>query len=457
MQAFWLPGLEGVPVRAVTFGQATLEVPDLTPDHLQSLAERLVAARRRHLAGRTTAQVLAALDRVAARWRDRSDPVRRLAEEWIPRITGYAPAMVAAGLRAQTDRAARAALEAVLAAEVPHGALDGFVPHPGGRGWTRAVGPDLVGFVFSGNVPGVPAYHLALGLLARSACLAKAAAGEPLFAALWCRTLAEVDPDLGQCVAAAWWPGEAADLHRAAFARAGAVVAFGADPSLAALVQTLPPGVRLVAHGSRMSFACVAREALVRAELGDLAWRAARDVAQYDQQGCVSPHAFFVEEGGEVAPPAFAAALAEALARLEGAWPRARLAPEEAAAIQAARGEWRFRPGVLVWASPGSTAWTVVYSPDGALTASPLNRFAYVHPVPDLAAVAHAVAPWTGRLQTVGWAGPRERALALAQALAPLGVSRLCPLGRAQDPPPAWHHDGGFNLLPLLHWVDVEE
>lgn len=459
MQAYWLPGLSGFPVQTQTFGRAPLEVPVLAPAHLHDLAAGLIRRRREVLVRRSTEQVLGALERVAARWRDRQDPVRRAAAEWLPAITGYAPAMVAAGLRSQADRAGRPALEALLQAELPAGALDGPVPHPGGSGWTLAVGPDLVGFVFSGNVPGVPAYHLATALLAKSAALAKTAAGEPLFAALWCRALAEVDPDLGACVAAAYWPGVAADLHRAAFARAGAVVAFGAEASLDALAPCLPPGARYLRHGSRLSFGCVAREALAHpTDVADLAWRAARDVAEYDQQGCVSPHTFFVEEGGAVAPSSFAAALAEHLGRLEAAWPRAPLAPEAAAAIQVARSEARFGPpGTLVWASPGSTAWTVVYRPAPELAPSPLNRFALVCPVPDLAQVAHLAAPWAGRLQTVTCAGPRGKAAALAASLAPLGVSRICPLGRAQQPAPHWRHDGQFNLLPLLHWVDVEE
>lgn len=459
MQAYWLPGLTGVPVQTRTFGRAPLEVPVLGSEHLTALAEHLVRSRHAVLARRSTADLLGALDRVAQRFRDRRDPVRRAAEEWLPAITGYAPAMIAAGLRSQVDRAGRPGLEALLHAELPEGALDAPVPHPGGSGWTRAFGPELTGFVFSGNVPGIPAYHLALALLAKSAALAKAAAGEPLLAALWCRALAEVDPDLGQCVAAAYWSGAASDLHRAAFARAGAVVAFGADAALDALAEHLPRTARYLRHGSKLSFGYVSREALVHAtDVATLAWQAARDVALYDQQGCVSPHTFLVEEGGAVAPSSFAAVLGEQLARLEATWPRATLPAEAAAGIQVARAEARFgAPGALVWASPGSTVWTVVYRPEPEIVSTPLNRFAVVCPVRDPAQAAELAAPWAGRLQTVTCAGPGGKARELAERLAPLGVSRVCPLGKAQEPAPHWRHDGELNLLPLLHWVDVEE
>ncbi|MCG0239499.1 MAG: acyl-CoA reductase [Firmicutes bacterium] len=456
--AAWLPGLE-VPTRTLPVGGAEVEVPVLTPEDLDRLAALLVANRRRYLAGRSTASLLASLDAVARRWQDPAYPLRREAERWIAAATGYAPETVAWGLAAGAARAGREGLGALLAAEVPPGALDGWVPHPGGRGWTRAFGPELTGFVFSGNVPGIPAFHLATALLVRSAALAKTAAGEPLFAALWCRSLAEVDPELGACVAAAYWPGEAAELHRAAFRRAEAVVAFGADASLDALAQALPPGVRLLRHGQKLSFGCVAREALTPERLPDLARRAARDVAFFDQQGCVSPHALWVEEGGAVSPAAFAEALAGALAELSTRWPRAPLSPEAAAAIQLARSEARFTPGTRVWASPGSTAWTVVFQPAPAegLRPSPLNRFVRVYAVRDLADLPQHLAPWAGYLQTCSFAGPRDRGLALAATLAPLGLSRLCPLGRSQEPAPHWRHDGELQLVPLLRWVDAEE
>lgn len=454
--AFWLPGWERVPTRPLTIGAVTVLAPDLTPADLTRLSAELRVARTQVLQHRTTADVLAVLAAVARRWQDRHHPLRRMAEAFIPGLTGYAPAMVAAGLTAMVQRAGPDALAAVLASELPDPAvLDGFVPLPGG-GVTRAAGPELIGFVFSGNVPGIPAYHLALGLLARSAAIAKSALGEPLFPALWCRAVHEVDPDLGRCLACAYWPGERAELHQAAFQAAGAVVAFGADAALADLARLLPAGCRYLPYGTRLGFGVIAREALTPSGLPDLGWRAARDVAQYDQQGCVSPHVFFVEEGGTVAPAAFAALLAESLGRLQAAWPRSELPAAAAAAIQAARSEYRFRPDARLWVSPGSTDWTVALAPAEPLTPGPLNRFVRVCPVPDLNQVPDWVASWRGRLQTCACAGPVERLQELATSLAPLGVSRLCPLGRAQEPAPAWHHDGGPNLLPLLRWIDVE-
>lgn len=455
--AAWLPGLH-LPTRTLTVGRAQVRVPELTARDLAALAGRLVTNRRLYLARRSTASILAALDRVARRWQDPHYHLRRQAEEWIAAATGYAPAMVAEGLAAQTRRAGGDGLASLLAAELPPGALDGCVPHPGGRGLTQALGPELTGFVFSGNVPGIPAFHLATALLVKSAALAKTAGGEPLFAALWCQSLAEVDPELAACVAAAYWPAAATELTTAAFDRAGAVVAFGADPSLDALGRLLPPAARFIRHGHKISFGCLAREALTPEQLPELARQAARDVAYFDQQGCVSPHAFWVETGGAATSEEFAAALAAALEEANDSWPRAPLSPEAAAAVQVARAEARFAPGVRLWASPGSTAWTVVLAPPpaGGMEPSPLNRFVRLYALESLERLPEYLAPWAGQLQTCGYAGPGERARDLAATLAPLGLSRLCPLGSVQEPDPAWRHDGEPQLLPLLRWVDIE-
>jgi len=64
----------------------------------------------------------------------------------------------------------------------------------------------------------------------------------------------------------------------------------------------------VVLQGPKVSVAYVSSASLTRSGLGGLAARAAFDVALYDQQGCLSPHAIYVQRGGEVGPAAFAAA-----------------------------------------------------------------------------------------------------------------------------------------------------
>lgn len=72
----------------------------------------------------------------------------------------------------------------------------------------------------------------------------------------------------------------------------------------------------------------------------------------------------------------------------------------------------------------------------------------------DLPELLRPVARW---LQTIGYAGPRERFEPLAPRLARSGACRLAPLGFMAWPPPTWHHDGQPPLRVLLRWCDWEE
>jgi hypothetical protein len=110
-----------------------------------------------------------------------------------------------------------------------------------------------------------------------------------------------------------------------------------------------------------------------------------------------------------------------------------------------------------MWASPDSTAWTVVFESDPLFQLSPLNRFAYVKPAPNLALALQGADRVRGRVSTVGLAAPRHRAGELAQQLARWGVPRVCPLGRMQHPPIGWRHDGRPALADLIRWTDWEQ
>jgi hypothetical protein len=175
----------------------------------------------------------------------------------------------------------------------------------------------------------------------------------------------------------------------------------------------------------------------------------------------VSPHLFYVEQGGAVSPEAWAGMLAEAMAETEAALPRGALAPGESSAIRQLRGEAEFAEagggGMRLHASAEGTAWTVVYDPRPDFTASCLNRVVRVKPVARLDDVPGLVERFAPVLQTVGVAAGPDETRALAMALGRIGASRFAPLGRMAWPPPWWHHDGRPPLRELIRWVDLEE
>lgn len=214
-----------------------------------------------------------------------------------------------------------------------------------------------------------------------------------------------------------------------------------------------------IGYGHRASFGVIAREALHSAGAAELAHAAALAVATFDQQGCVSPHLFYVEEGGETTAREWAELLAAAMGALEETLPRGVLAPGESAAIRQARAEAEFGQlagrGHELHASPATTAWTVIFDPEPGFTPSCLNRLVRVKSVATLDDIAEQVRPLSSVLQTVGVAGPDERIVRLAEQLGRFGASRISPIASMAWPPPQWHHDGRPPLADLARWCDL--
>ncbi len=188
--------------------------------------------------------------------------------------------------------------------------------------------------------------------------------------------------------------------------------------------------------------------------------KVADDVIAWDQNGCLSPQVIYVEERGAVESDQFAMRLAAELARREEAEARGTISTTAAAAIASRRAIAEalaaHRADVKIWASPNSTAWTVVFEHDVRFQFSPLNRFIYVKPVPDAAAALLGADLVRDKVSTVGLGATPERARALALELGRWGASRVCPVGRMQNPPLTWRHDGRPPLGELLVWTDFE-
>lgn len=465
LDAYHLPALRRPPTTNWSYGEGAggveLRIPQLTPALLTEQIEGLRAARESELADRPVAEIVEVIGRVAERLLDRGDPLRREAEAALPLVTGSSPEMIRLVLDRMAEDWRAEALTTLLHSEFTDPlVLDGFQPGPPGAGRMMALGPRLTTQIFSGNVPGVAVTSLIRSLLVKSATLGKTAAGEPVLPALFARALAEEDAGLGACIAITYWPGGDEALERVALDAADAVVVYGAQEAIAAVRGRTPAAARFIGYGHRLSFGVLAREALANEKAARSAARAALAVATFDQQGCVSPHLFYVEVGGDVSPAEWARMLAGEMHELERVLPRGQLAPSEASAIRQLRGEMEFAQfsgaGLELHASAQGTGWTVIHDPDPTFELSCLNRVVRVKPVAQLMEVVEQIRAIAPVLQSVGVEGPEERLAPLEVALARAGASRITPIASLPWPPPSWHHDGVPPLRALVRWCDRE-
>ena len=320
-----------------------------------------------------------------------------------------------------------------LAAELGHEeALDRFVTYAGEL--ARAVAPGTILHILSSNTPAAALQSLTRGLLLGSRNLCK----------LPSRGLPEVDafvaslPDSLRALVEL-----STTLPDDWLERADAVIVFGGDATIAHFRSLVSAGQKFLGYGHKISLGIIFDDPKYAS-----AGAAARDASLFDQQGCLSPHVFFVRGDAR----RYAAGLAAEMAAFATDSPRAQLDISEATAIRALRENATFRAqnGDACEVFAGDD-WTVIFDSNPGFPKTPLNRTVFVKPLPaDLAADLADVRPFLSAC------GIEPATLENAAFAATLGVSRICRIGSMQSPKAAWHHDGQPSLAPLVRWVDFE-
>ena len=222
-----------------------------------------------------------------------------------------------------------------------------------------------------------------------------------------------------------------------------------------------------------------------------LADAVARDVAMYDQQGCLSPQQVYLVESGVPAPGplspgptppssnpgpaalpalAFARLLGESLTRLADRWP---VPPRELGvrvAIRRARETHRIRRLVESGAATGGGSeretgpwlptaltgpadrfgWTLLATGGRSPQLGPGGRTLLLTRVATLDEAVDAIRPLGPLIQGVALHAPRERDRLAGRLAGELAVPYLCRPGELQRPPFGWRNDNVPALRSLL-------
>jgi len=422
--------------------------------------------RERYLAECTTESMIHVISSLAKDWLDPEFSFRQTLLQSGPASSGFSEATLAAGLDSFFAQLTARNLENLILQDFGHiDRLDKFSSNDQEQTRRQAAlarAPELIFHIAAGNVPNPTLSSMIFGLLLRSAQFIKCASGTSLIPRAFAHSLYQVEPKLSACLEIAEWKGGGSkDLEATLFAEADCVTATGSDETLRQIRQQVPAHVRFAGYGHQLSFGYIAHEVLTGAHADQTAERAARDVAAWNQLGCLSPHVFYVESGGRNAPERFAEMLALALAAHEKKEPRGPLAAAEAAAIAHRRAFYEIRaansPDTKMWQSENSTAWTVIFEADPRFQVSCLNRFIYVKGIATPEEALHGAGDFIGKISTVGLAATGTKAKTLAERLARWGAKRICPLGQMQNPPLTWRHDGRPALGDLITWSDWEQ
>jgi hypothetical protein len=312
----------------------------------------------------------------------------------------------------------------------------------------RADRPNTIGFIAAGNVAGAGIHEIAIALIAGAHVIVKTASAEPIFFAQFARTLAEIDPDAAARIEVLHWSRARIDLTAALIAKCDRVVVYGDDLTIESLHR---PNV--IGFGSRVSAAVVAGGAIIPSRIDALAEALARDVALFEQLGCLSPHEVFVVSSAEGAARALAVRMSAALESLGKSMPPARIPLSDAAQVRAVRerARWRAIAGEPVELFEGrALEWTLVFEPHGApndsFKISPGFRTVYVTGLRNLAEFRDCIENVAGRIEAMAVAGNESEAAEIRATLATLGIPYVCAPGEMQSPPLDWRHGGGAFL-----------
>ena len=447
--ALFLPAAPGTPAQLRTRADA------------EALTGALARARE-VLASRSVLELAPALGRVGRRFLDPGDPVRLKATEGIAAEAGLSAAAAAAIVTGMARGWTPEGLGRMVRADFPDPlVLDGFRP-AGFGGRLRAVGGRFAVHIGAGSVPGVSATSMIRSLLVKCPVLLKPGRGDPVLASLFAQALAASDAELARAVAIVYWPGgEGGPLEEHALATADRVVAYGSLELIRLLRRRIPPATPLVAYHHRLSAGGVARECAEPApEAGSVLRAAARAVATFEQRGCVSPRIIWIEEGGAVSPPAWAAQLLDALDSVAEELPPGTASLPAAVARRQERERWMLREAAgtghrIFSGSPGGPA--VLYEPDpfAPLRLPATGRTVVVRPIECLSRLPLALRPGRSILQTFALAAPPGRIGELAEILAASGVRRVASFEEQPWPPAWWRHDGTGPLHALVSWASA--
>ncbi len=416
-----------------------------------SALERLRAASAA-LASLTDDEVLGGIVAALTLWAGPDGYADRAAGE-LSETRGMSRAMVRYGLArmvAAHDRAslarwlAEARTEAAaFAAPAPGRTRRPPVPAPAPDP-SPVAGPAVVAQILAGNVAGLAIPAIIEALLARSAVVVKPASGEAVTAPLMKESLDRAAPALGAAVQIQSWKGGDESVESRVFGEVDFVVASGGEGAMGSLRRRVAGPVLL--YGPKYSIGVLG---LGWRNASDTWWEeAAREIALWDQEGCLSPRVLFV--GGDCRR--FAARLAEALALWERRWPARPRTPAEAAEVHGFRSRYQMADGKTVGIlAPKGTAWTVAWDHAPSLHAGPPARVVRVTRRLSMKSMTTLLHSPKGReIQGMGLAflGSHERGW--RETATKGGVPFTSLLQRLQDPPAGWRADGRSGLAELL-------
>jgi hypothetical protein len=444
------------------YGEIDVEVPCVDKEVAEKCIEKILLAREDHLLRTPLKKIIQAIDKASSNLSKRNYSLRKEAEEILPIVTGFSHEMISANLDSLMDSFRMDKLYKMLQSELGNpDYLDGFAKSISGK--SKVFGPRLSVYILSGNVLGPKVISVVYSLIVKSAAFFKSPYEEPVFTSLFIRAISDVDYRLAEVLASVPWEGgkteyeEVEDFIFGKRTERDIMVLYGDQKTWEEIRNKVNPVTKFVHYPPRMGFCVIGRENLTKDKAEEIAERAALDICMSDQLLCSSPQFIYIENGGEVSPEGFAISLKKKVSEVGKAIPRGEIPSVAAARINELLRTYKLQEILGSAQLFESLDGIVIYDMISKMPElSCLYRIVRVKPIDDISEIPDLMEPFSNYLQTVGVELSEKRKYELCNELGSQGASRITSIGKMHKPSLTWHHDGRFNILDLLNWVDIE-
>ncbi|MCE1247362.1 MAG: hypothetical protein LWY06_12015 [Firmicutes bacterium] len=440
------------------FGDFIKDSEPLSPDELDDIFVRA----DRHLGKIQEVpidKIVEILDLLSEKWLDPDYYLRKIAIDKMPAIIGYSPQMVEAAINLLFENLKRENLYRILRGHISNPSmLDKFEYNPSYEGYFKAQPLGVVLHISPGNIFADSVNSLVYGFLTKNINLLRISAGEHIFPFLFARSLQDVDEKgyIAGSFSILHFSEDDAAVEAVMKKRCDGIVVYGREEEVRSYRNDLPHGTRLITYEPKFSFAIITAAGFETEETSGLFEKCAMDVVMWEQRESSSPQVIYVEES---AARKFLDGFPRYLELADREFPQMNLNFDEKVEVLKAREIARMEEAegsAMLFHSPRSMRWTVIYEESPEFKISPLNRTVYIKPFKSWADVLGQAVKIKNYLHTAGIAASESQVKMLSKALARLGVSRITDIGTMHRYKPGSPQDFDFPLRKLVKWVNIE-
>lgn len=236
------------------------------------------------------------------------------------------------------------------------------------------------------------------------------------------------------------------DKEKVLFENIDAIIAWGGEEMINSVSKRVPPHVKLIKHGPKISFHVITLKAFNQLDYSKLC----DDITMYDQQACANSQNIFLEKG--IDKVEFAKRLNKA-----SQYSRVNLDPNSAVELLKEKQLDLFREFKSDEKAIHSDNLSISYSDHLFPEPSALNGHVRIKCFKDVSELAESLSPFRTYLQTCGLLADSDEREIYMKSLGAVGVNRFTSIGKMLVPMAGSPHDGEFNLLSLTTVVADEE